>query len=177
MISNELQKAIDHLNIKDVYLSDHLATFVNDFNPKYYEGIDDLTVEFMHIVKRSVLFAAPDETQLVQINIRLGTRWVDRRSSEEEAEEEKADGDEAEANIKAVIEAEYIAEYELKESLERKCIDEFALKNASVHVWPYWRELLASQCSRMNLPKIILPAVQFASNRDDGAEDIEADLV
>jgi len=174
MISNELQRAIDHLKIRDVYLSDLTATFVDDFNPKYYAEIDDLTLEFLHIVKRSVLFDASDDLQLVQISIRLGTRWADRGDPKhDESSEGDSGNDKEDTDIKAIIEAEYIAEYELNEQLDRKCIDEYALKNASFHVWPYWRELLASQCARMNLPKVVLPTVQFASNRDGAAESVE----
>lgn len=76
-----------------------------------------------------------------------------------------------EENIKAVIEATFLAEYLIEGEPGQKALDAFALKNASYHVWPYWREFLMSQSMRMNLPKVALPAVQFASNNRESAGD------
>lgn len=71
-----------------------------------------------------------------------------------------------EANsVKALIEAEFIAEYTMKQTLGKASLDEFSLKNVSYHVWPYWRELISSQCDRMHLPRAVLPTVQLAHNR------------
>jgi hypothetical protein len=64
--------------------------------------------------------------------------------------------------VRAVISGLMVAEYDMREDPGEDALKEFALRNASYHVWPYWRELLASQCQRMNLPKLVLPAVQFA---------------
>lgn len=47
--------------------------------------------------------------------------------------------DENDPDIKAFVEADFIAEYQLTAELEQEAIDAFALKNASYHVWPYWR--------------------------------------
>lgn len=58
-----------------------------------------------------------------------------------------------------------VAEYRMSEDPGKESLKEFALRNASYHIWPYWREYLMGQCLRMNLPKVILPAVQFAQNR------------
>lgn len=62
------------------------------------------------------------------------------------------------------IEANYVAEYEILGDLSKECLDAFALKNASYHVWPYWREFIASSCSRMNVPKQVLPTMQLPQN-------------
>jgi hypothetical protein len=48
--------------------------------------------------------------------------------------------------------------------LKKDCLNEFALRNASYHVWPYWRELLMSQCARMHLPRLVMPTMQVAQN-------------
>ena len=56
---------------------------------------------------------------------------------------------------------EYVLEYSLKKDLPQECIDEFALKNSTIHVWPYWREYLSSICERLNLPKLMLPTMQL----------------
>lgn len=153
MISKELQKAIDNLSIHDVYLRNILSRCEGDFDPKYYPNLEDLSVQLKHYVKESTVVELENDGRLLRVTIDVGVRWIDESIKDENDSEV------------AVIEAEYIAEYDMKEELEKACIDEFSLKNASFHVWPYWRELLSSQCDRMHLPKVILPTVQFASNQ------------
>lgn len=152
MISAALQKAIDSLQIQDVYLRDLLAHCQPDFDPKYHANDEGLVVQTKHYVKQSLLLTVDDQ-QMLQVFIELGARWFD----EKEQDEAKA--------VKVLVEAEYVAEYLLKEALDKESIDEFSLKNASYHIWPYWRELLSSQCARMRLPCVTIPTIQLAHNR------------
>ncbi|ART78920.1 preprotein translocase subunit SecB [Oceanisphaera avium] len=147
-VSEKLQQAIDGLVIQDVYLKSSKAHCAEGFDPKSTE-LDSLLVQQMHVVHRSELVQINDDGQLVRIYVRMGTRWVSQIDSEE-------------SDIKAHIEADFIAEYQLTAELEQDAIDEFALKNASFHVWPYWREFLSSQCERLRLPRVVLPTVQFS---------------
>jgi len=162
MISADLQKAIDNLSIQDVYVRDQVASCLGDFDPKYAAELEHLTVQQMHLVKQANVVELNDENRLLRVFVRLGARWVD---PEEENEE---------LSIRAVIEAEFIAEYQMTDTLEQACIDEFSLKNVSYHIWPYWRELLSSQCARMHLPRLILPTVQLAQNRHQQTEVLDS---
>ncbi len=154
MINAHLQNAIDSLKIQDVYVRDQLAACKGDFNPKYAPDLEKLNIQQMHLIRQSTVVELDESNCVLQVFIRMGVRWVDP------AEEN------AELSIKAIIEAEFIAEYSMSHKLEQQSVDEFSLKNASYHVWPYWRELLSSHCTRMHLPKLMLPTVQFAQNRD-----------
>lgn len=147
-VSKSLQQAIDGLVIHDVYVKSCQAQCADDFDPKSTQ-LDALLVQQMHVVHRSEWVEIDGDGQLVRIYIRLGTRWV---SPEEDNEQD----------IKAFIEADFIAEYQVNQTLEQDAVDEFALKNASYHVWPYWRELLSSHCERLRLPRVMLPTVQFS---------------
>lgn len=153
MINNNLQKAIDSLQIKDIYQRDLVARCIGDFDPKYGADISSLSIQTKHWVKQSTVVELDGGDRLLRVSVDLGVRWVDESESNENA------------SIKALIEAEFIAEYAMSSDLEQECIDEFSLKNVSYHVWPYWRELLGSQCNRMNLPRVVLPVVQLAENR------------
>ncbi|WP_339867523.1 hypothetical protein [Pseudohongiella nitratireducens] len=153
MISAHLQKAIETLKIHDVYVRDQVATCMNGFNPKYAPDIETLTVQHMHLVQQSSVVEVDETNCLLQVFIRLGVRWVDSTEENEDL------------SVKAMIEGEFITEYAMNEKLDQQIIDEFALKNASYHVWPYWRELLSNHCTRMHLPRLILPTVQFAQNQ------------
>jgi preprotein translocase subunit SecB len=158
MISAHLQQAIDSLNIQDVYVRDQIASCIEDFDPKYAADLERLTIQQMHLVRQANVVELDDERRLLRVFIRLGARWVDPGQEKEEL------------SVRAMIEAEFIAEYQMTATLEQSCIDEFSLKNASYHIWPYWRELLSNQCARMHLPRLILPAVQLAHNRHQQAD-------
>lgn len=159
MMNANLQKAIDTFRIHDVYLRNSVAQCLNGFEPKYASDIDKLEMQTKHSVREAQI-AQLDETQwLVRVFIELGVRLVDSRIEQEDE------------SVKAYIEAEYVAEYTVDEELEQACIDEFALKNASYHVWPYWREFLMSQCGRMYLPRLMLPTMQLAHHRHNELHD------
>jgi len=163
MINANLQKAIDTFRIHDVYLRNSVAQCVNGFEPKYASDIDNLEMQTKHAVREAQI-AQLDETQwLVRVFIELGVRLVDSRIEQEDE------------SVRAYIEAEYVAEYTVDEELEQACIDEFALKNASYHVWPYWREFLMSQCGRMHLPRLMLPTMQLAHHRHNELHDAIAE--
>jgi len=155
MNNANLQKAIDNLQIQDVYLRDCLARCVGDFDPKYCADYSQLTVQFLHVVKQSAVMEQDGDGRLLRVFVDMGARWADLTESDDER------------SVRALIEATFVAEYRMAGELDQACIDEFALKNASYHIWPYWRELLANQCMRMHLPRLILPAVQLAHNRHE----------
>lgn len=146
--SKKLQRAIDHLTIQDVYIKSTQSQCNEDFDPKTTE-LDELLVQQMHSVQKSEVLKINESGLLVRIYVRLGTRWVTPNDNEE-------------PDVKAFIEADFIAEYQMTEDLEQECIDEFVQHNASFHVWPYWREFLSSQCERLRLPRVVLPTVQFS---------------
>ena len=156
-----LQKAIDSLQIRDVYLRSVFAELADGFEPKYDPDVQALPVQLKHIVTRTaVLELEGDERQqLFRVYIELGARWLESLPA--------GDGDGAEPDVKARVEALMVAEYLMREHPGDDALRAFAMRNASYHVWPYWREFLASQCVRMNLPKYTLPAVQLALNCGD----------
>ena len=149
MISKELQDAIDHFTISDVYLHNSSTTFSPGFNPKDFEG-EKLSVQKKHYAREACVVEVNSHYRL-RIFIDFGARWV-----------HELDGNE---DVKATIEAEYIAEYTMDGLLSEESINAFVLNNSSFHVWPYWREFLSSQCTRTHLPHTIIPTVQLAQNR------------
>lgn len=157
MISAELQKAIDCLQIHDVYLRNFVAHCDDDFDPKYNTS-ESLTFQSKHFVKQANVVELENNQRLLRVYIDMGARWVDEHSQEKEIP------------VNVFIEAEFVAEYSMTEPLEQASIDAFSLNNASYHVWPYWRELLNSQCTRMHLPRVVLSTVQLAQNRGQCSE-------
>jgi len=156
----ELQKAIDSLTIRDVYLRKSNSILMDDFEPKYEPDTDKLAVQFKHTVTHSNILELEEEsgekTCLYRVFVDLGARWI---SPETE--------DDKNPKVKAFIEGTMVAEYQLDGDPGANALKVFALKNASYHIWPFWREYLSSQCSRMNLPKLVTPLKQFASNQGE----------
>lgn len=159
-MNEALQRAIDNLQIQDVYLRSTEAELLDGFEPKYDSEADTLQVHFKHLVTRSDVLELKDGDdiqELFRVYIELGARWIAPAS-----EDEKQVLDE-----KARVEGIMVAEYLILQDPGQEALEMFATRNASYHVWPYWREYLSAQCLRMNLPKIMLPAVQLALNRAD----------
>ena len=174
-----LQAAINALRIRDIYLRHSEAYLADGFEPKYDPDADALEVQFQHVVTESSVLEVEDDgaapSRLFRVFINLGARLVGPApalarsdptattvaASEATAHQAQAKPDHP-GRVRAAIAAMMVAEYDMISDPGADALTAFALQNASYHVWPYWREFLAAQCVRMNLPKIILPAVQFA---------------
>jgi len=155
MVDDKLQQAIKHLSIVDVYLVASQAHHSDNFNPKAAHALEGLKVQTMHVARRSEIIETENAGQFIlRIVLGFGARWIKESIAED-----------AEPEIKAVVEADYVAEYLMSEQLDQDAIDAFALQNASYHVWPYWREYLMSQSERLRMPRLILPTRQFPDNQ------------
>lgn len=174
-MDDSLQSAIDALRIRDVYLRQSDAFLADGFEPKYDPDVDALEVQFQHRVTESSVLEVEDDGEvlprLFRVFIHLGARLVAPAESADGAQtlpDSERLSDKARvatddpSRVCAMITGMMVAEYDMVGDPSKEALKEFALRNASFHVWPYWREFLASQCLRMNLPKVMLPAVQFA---------------
>lgn len=76
---------------------------------------------------------------------------------------------ESEAEVHFLIEAEFYLTYHLakRRGVKKADIESFAHINSGVHAWPYWREFVQTQSSRMGLPSVmvgILPPRKALAN-------------
>ncbi len=162
-----LQKAQKSLRISDVYMRKSTVGVSDSYEHRSVE-VENLQSQFRHLVEKSEVLVEEDNSdgsKLFRVHLDLGFRWgVDKSKSSLEPTD-APDADESEFEELGRIEAKYVAEYEVTEDLSQECLDVFALRNASYHVWPYWREYVTSSCARMNVPKLVLPTIQPAQNR------------
>lgn len=168
MSDSLLQEAIGCLKIQDVFQRSVSADIAEGFDPKYLIG--NLQNQFKHVVTKSQVININDDDEdlcLFHVYIDLGVRWIPTSPDLEEADDDESN----EPPVMAFIEATFVAEYSLDGKPGKEALNAFALKNASYHIWPYWREFLMSQSMRMNLPKIALPTVQFAVNKDESSSE------
>ena len=153
-----LKQAQQGLRIRDVYQVASHAKLAEGYDPTQDSGEQQPAIQFKHLVRESVVLEPDndnDAPDLFRIYIDLGVRW---RFADDDASDEPY----------SEIAATYISEYEIHEEVEPDALTEFALHNASFHVWPYFREYVASPSQRMNAPKLTVPMMRLASNRSQG---------
>ena len=166
LVNSRLQSAIDALSIEDVSFRSISSSLAEGFEPKFDADVEELQVDVKHLVRGyevvEVRHHADDKgQQLFRVLVDLGVRWS-RPIEAGETADEADEGSNSAPDQLASIEALAVAEYAMDASPGDEALEQFALRNASFHVWPYWREYVSSQCYRMNLPRFLLPTRQFA---------------
>ncbi|MFZ5660928.1 MAG: hypothetical protein ACOY5C_13880 [Pseudomonadota bacterium] len=158
--TDPLQQAIKCLAIQDVYLRNTAVELVGDFDPLLAQ--QELLVQFKFRPKAfETLDVGPssgeDTLKMLRVVLEAGMRFIDP------AFESAGDGEKepAEKYIRAIISAEFVADYQiLCPDLPHEAFEAFAKKNAGFHMWPYWREYAQSMCARMRLPQVMFPMYQ-----------------
>lgn len=174
MNTEALKKAQKALQIADVYLR-NASMHVDDTYEHRSPTIEGLQTQYRHLVEKSEVLESESgdaRTRLFRVHLVLGFRWG-TETEQKDVDESRitSSNDATDFSEAGRIDAKYVAEYALLSELEQECLDEFALHNASYHVWPYWREFILSSCQRMNAPKMMLPMLQMAQNRNAAACD------
>lgn len=167
MNETPLQRAQKGLRICDVYLRKSTLSVSDAFEYRCVDA-ESIYSQSRHTVERSDVLVAEnegeDKKRLFRVHLDLGFRWGSAEAAPGAQLVTEDDDQRLGFEELGRIEAKYVAEYEIMGDLSQDCLDAFALQNASYHVWPYWREFIASSCSRMNVPKQTLPTMQPAQN-------------
>lgn len=149
MANEHLKVAQQGLAFEDVFQTQVQAKVAEGFEPKLHaQALEStLTIQFKHTVVRSMLIALNgNDEHVFRVNVEVGVRYLPT--------------DKTESAILAHIEASYSIDYRITDLAllnNQEALDEFALKNASYHLWPFWREFAMAQAQRMNLPAVPLP--------------------
>ncbi|RME36663.1 MAG: preprotein translocase subunit SecB, partial [Deltaproteobacteria bacterium] len=94
MSKEALQKAIDNLHIRDVYLRSLHSDCEEGFDPKYAD-LSALLFQTRHFVKKSEVVGIDGDCRLLRVFIDLGARWVEEKGADDVV-------------VKAFIEAEFV---------------------------------------------------------------------
>lgn len=160
-----------HLTLADVYMR-NASVEIDDCYEPHNEEPDEYDHQYRHVVLGTETLMPEHGTDsevacYFRTLLQLGIRW---------GELQKEGGNDAEDDfiVLGKIEATFIAEYELKDpKLSDECLREFSLRAPSFHVWPYWREFVASTAMRCNVPKIVMPPMQRAQNAVEDIAELE----
>lgn len=157
-----LNAAKECLQIQDVWLHQTQAWIEKGFDPKYPQA-ERYIAQHKHRVARATFgeLTNDDKSQagyLFRVYLDLGLRLLP-------ASADSVTGDKAlteDTEVSATIEATFVAEYISAVDPGEEAIHAFAIRNASYHVWPFWREFVANQCERMRLPRVMIPTMSLA---------------
>jgi hypothetical protein len=89
------------------------------------------------------------------------------------AELSKRDPTEFESQVIGTIEATFFVSFNeaLDDGfLDDDCLAHFAVANVPFNAWPYWRELVQSACSRLGLPRLVLPTHRLLRRHVNGVD-------
>ena len=145
MIQNPLQTAMASLSVFDIYCLEGRFQSTPNFK---FEDFADIKAQTRNEVKQAMVMQLDNGQKMLRVQMDVAVRWLAKDEITE----------------KALVEAVFAAEYLFSGVLEKASIDAFALNVFPHHVWPYWREYVASQSTRMSLPKLTLPAMVPGEN-------------
>lgn len=172
-----LELARDALRITDVALRRARCEVTDGFDPAHERP--EIAVQLLQRVLRSEILE-PDDGQsglhrLFRVHVQLGIRWVrsDKGQRTRKPDKKAADGDGKQPEVFALVEAIFVAEYELRTEVDQACLDQFALHNAPFNIWPFWREYVVSQAQRMNLPKFVVPLRPLPTRSADASKETD----
>ena len=170
-----LELARDALRITDVALRRARCEVTDGFDPSHERP--EIAVQLLQRVLRSEILE-PDDGQsglhrLFRVHVQLGIRWVrsDKRQRTRKPDKKTVAGDGKQQEVLALVEAIFVAEYELRKEVDQACLDQFALHNAPFNIWPFWREYVVSQAQRMNLPRFVVPLRPLPTRSADASKE------
>lgn len=139
-----LCEAQDGLEIQSVDLRSSSVMTDHSFSRQTVHQFDELVVQSRKDLLLVKYFNdMNDESEMVAIEYSLGTRLV-------QGQEDSKDDPEVMMEVESVLAATYSINRENEPS--REAVQVFAEENGLFHVWPYWRELVQSSCSRVGVP-------------------------
>lgn len=134
----KLPLAQQRLQFEDVFQRYIQASLLDDFDPKFSVTEQSLFTQLEHNVVQSwVLSLAKEHERLdiFRVQIDVGMRFMSKGAKQER-------------KPVAQIEASYLVGYRVTDDTlleDKEALDEFALKSASYHLWPFWCEFVISQ--------------------------------
>lgn len=138
-----IKTATDSLKILDIVL------FESKFERPERDPVK-LGLEAVQQQKREVQFFLPSDDLVksddrhLQVLVSLGIRVV-------------AAGDAENSIPMFVIEADFVVNYQMIDTIDSDCIKAFANHNSVHNVWPFWRQHVYDTIARSRLPHVDIP--------------------
>lgn len=153
----------DSLLFRDVYITGNTSSLHQDFDPKYVLNLDSLYVQTFSFIDRHEIVGIKDadsgkEKKIFRSYFEFGARWLsDTEEGEDSPTLDDSTKKEDTRTVRATIEASIVSEYVLLQEFDEETLIKYATDELSIEVWPFWREFLVSQISRMHLTGVKMP--------------------
>lgn len=158
-LAPKLQDAINRLSIVDVVLRSITASLAPGVHPGLSHAFSEIAFQSMRPWCKAIqAFDAGEgrDRRRVSFLIEAGLRALDAAA----LTAQKPTPEEMEEKVLAVVECEFLVYYDelaAEVPLDQESLELFSQANVPFNVWPYWREVVQSACSRMGLPRVVLP--------------------
>ena len=154
-----------HLLFRDAYITETSSSVNENADPKYLSGLEALELQTaMHVANIETVTIDGVPNTVLRVYINYGARWLsDEVVYFDDDETIPVEKNENGRIINAVIEAKFIAEYILTEMVSEEEISVFSRDYVPLEIWPYWREYLGSQCTRMHLNGVKMPTAKVGN--------------
>lgn len=157
----KLKEAVDRLRIADVTLKSINATLTDDFDPEILEESIPLSIQTITPICKSVTHYHGGEEGLYQRRSVFEMFAALRLLRPNIGGYADLSPEELNKLLCAKVECHFLVSYDETSSagdfLDDDALKIFAKHNVPFNMWPYWREVVQSACSRMGLPRVILP--------------------
>lgn len=151
----------DALNVEfeDVYMVGSTSELAEDFNPKFNDGLDQLHVESLEYIDRSERYRDIEQEGqgLFRVFVIFGARWASKEAPGAPGDE-VIDSEQDDGRVLATIEASFVVEYSVSDDIDQEYLDSYVLQYSVAHAFPYWRDYLLGQCSKLRLNTARLPS-------------------
>ena len=157
----KLQGAVDRLRIVDVTLKAINASLADNFVPEMSEFEDSLAIQTITPICKAISnYEGVDgdvhrRRSIFEMfaGLRLLTGDLTKQPESQNAEPTKVEC----AKVECYFFVSYDETSETDDFLDEDALALFAQHNVPFNMWPYWREVVQSACSRMGLPRVVLP--------------------
>ena len=153
-MKEDLKKAQELLTISEVHAREITFKIADDENFISISKIKKSKQSYSSMVKIEEVAIASEDGSIKRYHYIFTYAVGIRLIREEENEVENA-------SSLVIVEAEFDACYLSLQEVSKEQLDAFSQNNVGYNVWPYWRELVQSLCSRAGLAPIRVPFYKF----------------
>ncbi|SHO56821.1 hypothetical protein [Vibrio quintilis] len=153
MMNKQAQLQIDQINMRGLVVEVDEETELEDFEGSHLRHMQIL--KYFDKVRELLPEAAPDQGNenspyIYRFYMTLGIRSL--------SDEDAGHPDQNAVSPMLIIQADYVIQYLSERKLsEKDCLD-FAEYEVYLHLWPYFREVVQSSCSRLGIECLTVPA-------------------
>lgn len=154
--NQNLQKACNKLEIKNVFLADSKCSIRDDFSAENYNGKNVGLQRFNSVIAHGY----SSETKEYVFKFSAGIRLLPKDKVHE------AKGPKHDEFTLLEVKAKFNVIYQANEELTKEEARVFGEQNCVFNVWPYWREYVQQSCMRMGAPNLPVPMLRHKKNEN-----------